>query len=200
VTFDEPNYVLVDEITTEVIWEATKRPATAGKLRDEVGDPPWRATKGRGEILRFAQNDSGLATVWHRRPGGAPTGETPVPHLVAAAGESPVVTATRRRDNGPPDEVEIVLDRPIPYNATTRFTFDDGVAVNIVEFAFAPGDTDGDGDADLADFAWLANCMDAAAHGPPDETPGPCLALDADMDTAITPADWGALLSAFAGP
>ena len=46
----------------------------------------------------------------------------------------PVVLKTRRLDNGEPDTIEIVLDRPIPFDATTRFTFDDGVAVNVVEY------------------------------------------------------------------
>ncbi len=52
-------------------------------------------------------------------------------------GVTPVVTKTRRLNNGEPDTVEIILDRPIPFDATTRFTFDDGVAVNVVEYTLA---------------------------------------------------------------
>ncbi len=46
----------------------------------------------------------------------------------------PQVIATRRRDNGNPEDVEIVLDRPLPAGATTRFTLTDGVAVNVIEY------------------------------------------------------------------
>jgi len=51
-------------------------------------------------------------------------------------GVTPVVLQTRRLDNGSPDRVEIVLDRPIPVDQTTRFTFDDGVAVNVVSYTY----------------------------------------------------------------
>ena len=117
--------------------------------------------------------------------------------------DAPVVTATGRRDYGPPDEVEIVLDRAIPFRATTRFTFDDGTAVNVVEFTFAPGDTDGDGDADLADFSYLQNCTgdsDEATEPRGGGFAGPCLALDADADSAIDLPDHADFLTHFAGP
>jgi len=106
----------------------------------------------------------------------------------------PSVVATRRLDNGPPETVEIVLDRPIPYNATTRFTFNDGVAVNVVEFTFAPGDTDGDGDADLFDFAAFQNCF---GNSP---VAGVCLPLDFNADSALDLLDFAALQSAFLPP
>ena len=116
----------------------------------------------------------------------------------------PQVMATTRRDNGPPDEVEIVLDGPVPYRATTRFTFDDGTAVNVVEFTFAPGDTDGDGDADLADFSYLQNCTGGSDEGAEPRGDagfaGPCLALDADADSAIDLPDHADFLAHFAGP
>jgi len=51
-------------------------------------------------------------------------------------GVTPVVLQTRRLDNGSPDRVEIVLDRPIPLAETTRFTFDDGTAVNVVTYTY----------------------------------------------------------------
>jgi len=51
-------------------------------------------------------------------------------------GVTPVVLQTRRLDNGSPDRVEIVLDRPIPLAETTRFTFNDGTAVNVVSYTY----------------------------------------------------------------
>ncbi len=51
-------------------------------------------------------------------------------------GVAPVVTQTRRLDNGPTDVVEIVLDRAIPLGETTTFKFDDGVATNVVIYTY----------------------------------------------------------------
>ena len=107
---------------------------------------------------------------------------------------APVVTQTRRRDNDEPDTVEIVLDRPIARGETTRFTFDDGIAVNVVEYTFAPGDTDGDGDADLRDIAASQRCF-----GLTDLT-GPCWALDLDESEHIDHTDHAALVSSLTGP
>ncbi len=101
--------------------------------------------------------------------------------------------ATRRLDNGPAETVEIVLDRPIPYNATTRFTFNDGVIEQSVEFTYAPGDTDGDSDADLADFAWLQNCFEAALLTEQWHT---CLVLDVDGNSVIDLTDYAAFRAA----
>ena len=106
----------------------------------------------------------------------------------------PVVVATRRLDNGPPDVVEIVLDRPIPYNATTRFTFTDGVAENVVEYTFAPGDTNGDGRANLADFAYFQNCFEL---GTVLSIPAPCVAFDFDADSDIDVSDFAAFERVF---
>ena len=100
-----------------------------------------------------------------------------------------VVIATRRLDNGPPDLVEIVLDRPIPYNATTRFTFNDGVAVNVVEYTFAPGDTDGAGDADLNDFAAFQNCYGLSPVAQS------CLVFDFNADLDVDLLDFAAFQS-----
>lgn len=103
---------------------------------------------------------------------------------------TPTVIATRRLDNGEPDTVEVVLDEPIPYNATTRFTFNDGVATSIVEFTYAPGDTNGDGQATLADFAAFQNCFGTSS------AQGVCLVLDSNTDDHITASDFTAFLSA----
>jgi len=106
-------------------------------------------------------------------------------------GIAPHVIQTRRRDNGEPDTVEIVLDRPIPMGETTRFTFDDGVAVNIVEYTFAPGDANGDGKADLFDLGVMQTCF-----GPGPLT-GACLALDLDRDDDIDLSDFAAFIDFF---
>jgi hypothetical protein len=121
VTFDEPNYVYLDEITVEV-----------------------------------------------------------------TGGDAPVVIQTRRRENDEPDTVEIVLDRPLAFGETTRFTLDDGMVVNVVEYTFAPGDTDGDGDADLHDFALFQTCFGQSG------VIGPCAALNLDADDTIDLTDYAA--------
>jgi hypothetical protein len=83
VTFDQPNYVYVNDIIVEVL---------SIQYRD-----------GYGAMLA---------------PGGAPT-----------------VIATRRQDNGPPETVEIVLDRPLEIGPTYRFTFNTGAAEpQVVEY------------------------------------------------------------------
>ncbi len=109
-------------------------------------------------------------------------------------GVAPAVIATRRLDNGPPETVEIVLDRPIPYNATTRFTFNDGVLEQSIGFTFAPGDTDGDGDADLADFAAFQNCFEVCPIS------GACQAFDFNADSAVDLLDFAGLQAAWGNP
>ncbi len=154
VTYDQPNYVYVDEITVEV---------TATKPRSH------EATKGGFFELRTSNF------------------ELPPP---------PAIVATRRLDNGPPETVEIVLDRPIPYNATTRFTFNDGAIEQSIEFTYAPGDTDGDGDADLYDFSLWVDCM-TGPHSGPYELPPMCQALDTDANGSIDLTDLAAFHSWF---
>ena len=82
------------------------------------------------------------------------SGVTPVAPM-----NRPMVLQTRRLDNGPPEVVEIVLDKPIPHAATTTFTLTDGVATNVIAYILSPGDVDGDGVATLADFAHFQNCF-----------------------------------------
>ncbi len=106
----------------------------------------------------------------------------------------PQVTQTRRRDNDEPDTVEIILDRPIARGESTRFTFDDGIAVNVIEYTFAPGDTDGDGDADLRDIAASQRCFGLISPT------GPCWALDLDESELIDHTDHAALVSSLTGP
>lgn len=111
----------------------------------------------------------------------------------ATAGVAPTVTATRRQDNGPPETVEIVLDRPIPYNATTRFTFNDGTIEQTVELTYAPGDTDGDGDANLSDLASFQNCFGTDAND------APCPVLDFDTNEQIEDSDFAAFQPLLSG-
>lgn len=111
-----------------------------------------------------------------------------------SGGDAPVVLQTRRRENDEPDTVEIVLDRSILMGETTRFIFNDGVAVNVIEYTFAPADTDGDGDADLHDFAEFQRCFGQAP------STGPCLALDFVTDEKIDIADYESFQSLFSGP
>jgi hypothetical protein len=70
-----------------------------------------------------------------------------------------------------------------------------GAAVNVVEYTCRPGDTDGDGDADLADYAYLQSCP---AESP--LTSGPCLVLDGDKDGAIMPDDSAGVTMIMSGP
>ncbi len=99
-------------------------------------------------------------------------------------GIAPQVLQTRRREGDEPNTVEIVLDRPTPHGRTTRFTFNDGVATNIVEYTYAPGDTDGDGDVNLADAAVFQRCFGTTPLS------GACLALDFDHDGDIDLSDY----------
>ncbi len=51
-------------------------------------------------------------------------------------GVTPVVAATRRTDTDDSATVEIVLDRPIPANERTRFTFTDPAGSQIIDYDF----------------------------------------------------------------
>jgi hypothetical protein len=90
--------------------------------------------------------------------------------------------------------VEIVLDRPIPMGAATRFTFNDGVATNVVEYTFAPGDTDGDGLVTLRDVSYFQSCLSEST------LIGPCRAVDLFPNGALTLTDFKELQSLLAGP
>lgn len=107
---------------------------------------------------------------------------------------TPQVIATRRLDNGEPDTVEIVLNQPIPLNATTRFTFNDGVAVNTIEYAFAPADTDGDGKVSLSDFAAFQRCFDQI------DPTRECLVVDMDRNNDVDLLDYREFQSLLQGP
>ncbi len=51
-------------------------------------------------------------------------------------GTAPIVTATRRRETDDVDTVEIVLDRPLPNNQRTRFTFTDAAGTQHIDYDF----------------------------------------------------------------
>jgi hypothetical protein len=64
-----------------------------------------------------------------------------------------------------------------------------------VEIGSLPGDCDGDGDIDLADYGCFANCV-----GGPDVTvDGDCGTFDFDGDQDVDFADWGGFQVAFTG-
>jgi hypothetical protein len=114
--------------------------------------------------------------------------------VYVTGGVPPEVIQTRRRENDEPDTVEIVLDGPLPMGETTYFVFDDGVGANVVAYTFAPGDTDGDGLATLADVAALQNCF-----GQTDLT-GVCRAVDLIEDDIIDLSDFAALTDLLTPP
>ena len=52
--------------------------------------------------------------------------------------EPPVVLQTRRGDQFATDTVEVLLDRPLPAEQETRFTFNDGTTTNEVVYNLGP--------------------------------------------------------------
>lgn len=114
--------------------------------------------------------------------------------ITSTAANVPRAIATRRPRNGVPEMLTILLDGPIPFNATTTISLFDGERENIIEYTFAPGDTDGDGDADLRDAAAFQNCFGT------EQLSGACLALDVETETAITLDDYAVFEEVLAGP
>ena len=122
--------------------------------------------------------------------------------LVETTGdESPVILMTRRRENDEPDTVEIVLDRPIAFGETTRFTMTDAGpppidGVNTIEYHFATGDFDNSGSVALTDHAQLANCL----KGPTRQSISrACTAFDFTADKAIDLWDFAFFQTVFTG-
>jgi len=108
--------------------------------------------------------------------------------------ETPSVLATRRRDNGEPDTVEIVLDRPLSPGEHTRFIFDDGTLQNIIDYSYIMGDADGNGAIDLLESASFQNCFGRSA------STDKCLAFDQNQDGVIDHADVPPFSKRLAGP
>jgi hypothetical protein len=101
-----------------------------------------------------------------------------------SGGIAPEIIKTWRRENDEPDTLEIVLDQPIPAGEHTRFIFDDGVAVSIVDYSYILGDADGNGHIDLADVATLQNCFGQT------NPIGWCRAFDFNGDNTIDLTDY----------
>jgi len=108
--------------------------------------------------------------------------------------ETPHMIATRRLQNGAPETVEIVLDRPLSPGEHTRFLFDDGTIPNVVDYSFIPGDADGNGVVDLLESACFQNCF-----GRPAST-GHCLAFDQNKDGVIDDGDVLPFATSLTGP
>jgi len=107
--------------------------------------------------------------------------------------ETPVVLAAQRLDNGEPDTVEIVLDRPLPPGEHTRFIFDDGAIQNVVDYSYIMGDADGNGAIDLGDAAGLLNCFGQIVAGH-------CKAFDSDASGFVDEPDVDPFVNALTGP
>ena len=116
-------------------------------------------------------------------------------------GIAPKVIATRRREppdpfdvEGDPRIVEIVLDRPLPANHTTRFIIDDSEVTNVVRYTLRWADANGDGAVDLSDVAFLQNCF-----GLP-KAVGDCRAFDLNRSLAIDFGDAADFSTLLTGP
>jgi hypothetical protein len=94
--------------------------------------------------------------------------------------------------------VEIVLDRPLPVGARTRFLLDDGVMVNTVSYTFIRGDRDADDDFDLKDFAAFMNCFGSSTAE--DGSATPCAAFDFDESQSVNRTDFVELFTLLGEP
>ena len=81
-----------------------------------------------------------------------------------------------------------------PSQGGTTLTFDDGVAVNVIEYTCAPGDTNGNGLVELDDIAEFQRCF---GQSPPT---GACLAVDLTRDGSIDLEDHAELTALLTGP
>jgi len=156
-------------------WDFVRFGTVASEERMVASEPP----AGYVDARRYAPLDR--FTVTFDAPNYVYLDEIAVEALT---GDTPEVISTRRLRDGAPETVEFVLDRPIPMGTTTRFTFDDGDSVKSLEYTFAWGDTDGDGDADLYDAAAFQSCFGQS------EPLRQCLVLDADTNGTIDLNDY----------
>lgn len=111
----------------------------------------------------------------------------------SSRGVPPNVVKVWRTGEAEPETVEIVLDGPMPDDALTTFTWDDGVVTNQIAYSRIRGDHNADGLVDLMDFPDFAVCE--VVHGV--ETSGEplppiCRAFDFDGDDRVTFADFAA--------
>jgi len=97
-----------------------------------------------------------------------------------SGGTAPSVIKTRRLDNGPPETVEIVLDRPLAVGVTTRFTFNTGGSPNSVEYTLVRSGACCDGDG-ACNESNEPDCVAATGIFVPDascDTPVACCAAE----------------------
>lgn len=111
----------------------------------------------------------------------------------SSTGTPPEVVKVWRTGAAEPETVEIVLDGPLPDDALTTFTWDDGVVTNQIAYSRIRGDHNADGAVDVLDFPDFAVCE--VVHGV--ETSGEplppiCRAFDFDGDERVTFADFAA--------
>ena len=90
------------------------------------------------------------------------------------------VLQTRRNDNYPPDTLEILLDQPLTVGETTTFTFNDGEAINIVEYTLEPGGAccAADGTCEVVTESACADPGDAFLPGGACDAPKACCMPD----------------------
>ncbi len=110
-----------------------------------------------------------------------------------SGGDIPNIIQTHRLDNGDPEVLEIVLDKPIPLNQATRFIFNDGETTNIVSYSYILGDSDADGKHTLRDFAAFQNCFKQSSKS------NNCSAFDFDVNDLIDLSDYNELQPLLSG-
>lgn len=103
--------------------------------------------------------------------------------------EPPIVIATKRLDNGPPEVLQVMLDRPLPPGERTTFTFRENNpnapdVLNTVAYTFQRGDVNADGRWNLRDFAALQNCFYTLA------ATNTCAAVDYDRSLLVDASDY----------
>jgi hypothetical protein len=169
VTFDQPGYVYIDDVAVDVI--ATKprsHEATEGNVEEGSKATRQRGNKGNVETSK------------------SPNVQIDSFDLQHSTFDIPVVVATRRQDNGPPETVEIVLDRPLALGVTTRFTFNTGAAEpQVVEYTLVqlePCCLPGGACAELTS-------QDCTAQGGAPPTSEPRSSDRADLRNSMTSAD-----------
>jgi hypothetical protein len=158
-------------------------------------DPPMGMLAGRthGALDRFA--------VTFDAPNFVYLDQITVETVAIAGGSAPLsppsVIAVRRRDDDPLETMELVLDGPLPLDATTTFIIDDGSGApeNVISYSLRVGDANGDGMIDAIDLPDVLTCLQG-----PDWPVGPdCRFADYDDDDCVTLADFAEFQRLFTG-
>jgi hypothetical protein len=173
-------------------WDFVRYGTVSFGERIIAADPPagFLSAVERPAVDRF--------TVRYDSPNYAYVDDITVSAEGGSAGDTPRVIETKRLDNGPSDVLEIVLDRPLPLDARTVFTFHENnpdptapETVNAVAYTYQRGDLNADGQWNLTDFAALQGCFFRNALLPP------CNAFDYDANGLILPPDYAAFVGDF---